>query len=97
MRRLRDHILEQLRRSDQVFTDATTEPALEPGRKKTKSGRFWTYACGNRPWSGSDPLMTAYVYAAGDNTERLKCTSRALQDLQVEGYGAYAALTGAIS
>jgi len=61
LRPLRDHILERLRRSERLFADETTAPVLEPGRKKTKTGQIWAYACDDRPWGGSDPPMVAYV------------------------------------
>ena len=39
--------------SDKVFADETTLPVLEPGRGKTKTGRFWRYAVDDRPWTES--------------------------------------------
>lgn len=70
LRPLRDHILERLRRSERLFADETTAPVLEPGRKKTRTGQIWAYACDDRPWGGSDPPMVAYVYAGDRKTER---------------------------
>ena len=93
LRPLRDHILERLRRSERLFADETTAPVLEPGRKKTKIGQIWAYACDDRPWGGSDPPMVAYVYAADRKTERPEAHLQGFAGiLQVDGYGAYAAL-----
>jgi transposase len=93
LRPLRDHILERLRRSERLFADETTAPVLEPGRKKTKTGQIWAYACDDRPWGGSDPPMVAYVYAADRKTERPEAHLSGFAGiLQVDGYGAYAAL-----
>jgi transposase len=93
LRPLRDHILERLRRSERLFADETTAPVLEPGRKKTKTGQIWAYACDDRPWGGSDPPMVAYVYAGDRKTERPEAHLRGFAGiLQVDGYGAYAAL-----
>ena len=93
LRPLRDHILERLRRSERVFADETTAPVLEPGRRKTKTGQIWAYACDDRPWGGSDPPMVAYVYAADRKTERPEAHLSGFAGiLQVDGYGAYAAL-----
>jgi transposase len=93
LRPLRDHILERLRRSQRLFADETTAPVLDPGRKRTKTGQIWAYACDDRPWGGSDPPMVAYVYAADRKAARPEMH---LQDfagiLQVDGYGAYTAL-----
>jgi transposase len=93
LRPLRDHILERLRRSERLFADETTAPVLEPGRKRTKTGQIWAYACDDRPWGGSDPPMVAYVYAADRKTERPEAHLHGFAGiLQVDGYGAYAAL-----
>ena len=64
LRPLRDHVLERLRRSERLFADETTAPVLDPGRGRTKTGQLWAYARDDRPWSGNDPPMVAYVYAA---------------------------------
>jgi transposase len=93
LRPIRDHILERLRRSERLFADETTAPVLEPGRKKTKTGQIWAYACDDRPWGGSDPPMVAYVYAADRKTERPEAHLQGFAGiLQVDGYSAYAAL-----
>lgn len=93
LRPLRDHILERLRSSERLFADETTAPVLDPGRKRTKTGQIWAYACDDRPWGGSDPPMVAYVYAADRKTERPEAHLQGFGGiLQVDGYGAYAAL-----
>ena len=35
------------------LTGIDAEAVLEPGRGKTKTGRFWCYAVDDRPWTGS--------------------------------------------
>ncbi len=93
LRPLRDHILERLRSSERLFADETTAPVLDPGRKRTKTGQIWAYACDDRPWGCSDPPMVAYVYAADRKTERPEAHLQGFAGiLQVDGYGAYAAL-----
>jgi len=93
LRPLRDQILERLRRSERLFADETTAPVLEPGRKRTKTGQIWAYACDDRPWGGSDPPMVAYVYAADRKAERPEAHLQGFAGiLQVDGYGAYTAL-----
>lgn len=93
LRPLRDHVLEQLRRSERLFADETTAPVLDPGRGRTKTGQLWAYARDDRPWGGSDPPMVAYIYAPDRKVER---PAMHLGDftgvLQVDGYGGYAAL-----
>jgi transposase len=93
LRPLRDHILERLRRSERLFADETTAPVLDPGRKRTKTGQIWAYACDDRPWGGADPPMVAYLYAADRKAERAEAHLPGFAGiLQVDGYGAYTAL-----
>lgn len=93
LRPLRDHVLEELRRSGRLFADETTAPVLDPGRGRTKTGQLWAYARDDRPWGGSDPPMVAYVYAADRKAERPEAHLDGFAGiLQVDGYGGYAAL-----
>jgi len=93
LRPLREHILEELRRSTRLFADETTAPVLDPGRGRTKTGQIWAYARDDRPWGGSDPPMVAYVYAADRKGERAEAHLKDFAGiLQVDGYGGYAAL-----
>jgi transposase len=93
LRPLRDHILEQLRRSERLFADETTAPVLDPGRGRTKTGQLWAYARDDRPWGGDDPPMVAYVYATDRKGERAEAhLGNFAGILQVDGYGGYAAL-----
>lgn len=93
LRPLRDHVLEELRRSERLFADETTAPVLDPGRGRTKTGQIWAYAKDDRPWGGSDPPMVAYVYAGDRKSERAEAHLKQFAGiLQVDGYGGYAAL-----
>jgi transposase len=93
LRPLRDHVLERLRRSERLFADETTAPVLDPGRGRTKTGQLWAYARDDRPWSGSDPPMVAYVYAGDRKAERPQEHLGAFDGiLQVDGFSGYAAL-----
>jgi transposase len=86
-------LLERLKQSSNLFADETTAPVLDPGRGRTKTGQLWAYARDERPWAGPDPPGVAYVYAPdrkhGRPAEHLAGFSGTLQ---VDGYGAYAAL-----
>lgn len=93
LRPLRNHVLEEMRRSGRLFADETTAPVLDPGRGRTKTGQLWAYARDDRPWGGSDPPMVAYVYAADRKAERPEAHLEGFAGiLQVDGYGGYAAL-----
>jgi len=45
--RLAEHVFA----SQKLFADDTPIPVLDPGRGRTKTGRFWVYARDDRPWS----------------------------------------------
>lgn len=93
LRPLRDHVLEELRRSQRLFADETTAPVLDPGRGRTKTGQIWAYAKDDRPWGGCDPPMVAYVYAGDRKSERAEAHLKQFAGiLQVDGYGGYAAV-----
>ena len=40
--------------SNKLFADDTSIPVLDPGRGRTRTGRFWVYARDDRSWAGSD-------------------------------------------
>jgi len=93
LRPLRDHILEELRRSERLFADETTAPVLDPGRGRTKTGQLWAYARDDRPWGGHSPPLVAYVYAPDRKGERAEAHLGDFAGiLQVDGYGGYTAL-----
>ncbi|EIZ77378.1 transposase [Novosphingobium sp. Rr 2-17] len=93
LRPLRDHILEQLRRSERLFADETTAPVLDPGRGRTKTGQLWAYARDDRPWGGQSPPMVAYIYAPDRKGERAEAHLDDFAGIrQVDGYGGYTAL-----
>lgn len=90
---LRDHLLDQLKRSAKLFADETTAPVLDPGRGRTKTGQLWAYARDDRPWGGSDPPAVAYVYAPDRRSERpIEHLAGFKGVLQVDGYAGYGAL-----
>ncbi len=90
---LRDHLLDQLKRSAKLFADETTAPVLDPGRGRTKVGQLWAYARDDRPWSGTDPPAVAYVYASDRKASRpIEHLAGFKGTLQVDGYPGYAAL-----
>lgn len=90
---LRDHLLDQLKRSTKLFADETTAPVLDPGRGRTKTGQLWAYARDDRPWGGADPPAVAYLYAPDRKAARpIEHLAGFKGTLQVDGYGGYAAL-----
>jgi transposase len=79
-----------------VFCDETPVPVLDPGRGRTKTGQFWTYAVDDRPWCGPAPPAVAYVYAEDRKGQRPESQLRDFCGiLQVDGYQGYNGLTKA--
>jgi transposase len=64
--RLADHVFA----SNKLFADDTTVPVLDPGRGRTRTGRFWVYARDDRPWAGPDPPAAVFFYSPDRKAER---------------------------
>lgn len=85
-----EHLCAELTRAPKLFMDETRAPVLEPGRRRTRSGYFWTLARDDRPWGGSDPPGVAYLYAPGRGSEHVAAFLKDFTGiLQVDGYSAY--------
>jgi hypothetical protein len=79
--------------SPKLFADETTAPVLDPGRGRTKTGQFWTYARDDRPWGGTAPPAVAYVYAPDRSKARPREHLAGFAGvLQVDAYAGYKAL-----
>lgn len=59
---LQEMVLAHVLAATKIFADDTTVPVLDPGRGRTKIGRFWAYAIDDRPWQGTLPPAVAYLY-----------------------------------
>jgi transposase len=82
--------------SDKMFADETTLPVLEPGRRKTKTGRLWCYAVDDRPWAGPTYPAAAYVYSEDRRGEHPTAHLSAFRGiLQVDGYAGFSNLVEA--
>jgi len=79
-----------------VFCDETPVPVLDPGRGRTKTGQFWTYAVDDRPWCGPAPPAVAYVYTEDRKGKQVNEQLQGFSSiLQVDGYQGYNGLTKA--
>lgn len=98
-RPLHARMLALLLTSARLFADETTAPVLDPGRGRTKTGKFWAYARDDRPWGGSDPPGVVYVYAPDRKAIRPAAHLAGFAGiLQVDGYAGYpAALSGKVT
>jgi transposase len=90
LRPIHERLLAILRTSPKLFADETTAPVLDPGRGRTKTGQFWTYARDDRPWGGADPPAVVYVYAPDRKAARpINHLAGFHGILQVDGYAGY--------
>jgi transposase len=88
-----DRLRAELMASPKLFADETTAPVLDPGRGRTKTGQFWTYARDDRPWGGTAPPAVAYVYAPDRSKARPREHLAGFAGvLQVDAYAGYKAL-----
>jgi transposase len=99
LRPVQERMLALLKGSARIFADETTAPVLDPGRGRTKTGKFWAYARDDRPWAGGDPPGVVYVYAPDRKAIRPAAHLAGFAGiLQVDGYAAYqAALAGTVT
>lgn len=58
--------------ADAIFTDDTPVPVLDPGRGKTKTGRFWTYVRDGRAHGANEPPAAYYRYSPDRKGKRPK-------------------------
>lgn len=70
LRPVYDALLADLKRSTKLFMDETVAPALDPGRRKIRTGYFWALARDDR----AAPPGVAFTYApgrSGSHVERI--------------------------
>ena len=88
--RLAEHVFA----SQKLFADDTPIPVLDPGRGRTKTGRFWVYARDDRPWSGVDPPAAVYFYSPDRRAERPASHLANFKGVvQVDGYPGFERLS----
>jgi len=63
LRPVYERVVSHIMAAEKIFADDTGLPVLDPGRGRTKTGRFWCYAIDDRPWCGPAPPAAVYVYA----------------------------------
>jgi transposase len=79
--------------SNKLFADDTPLPVLDPGRRRTKTGRLWVYARDDRPWAGRDPPAAVYFYSPDRRAVRPAAHLKGFQGvLQVDGYAGFETL-----
>jgi transposase len=89
-----DCLTADLKRSSKLFMDETRAPVLDPGRRRTKTGYFWSLARDDRPWAGPDPPGVAYCYAPGRGGAHAETFLKGFSGiLQIDGYAGYNRLT----
>jgi transposase len=91
---LHERLAEHVFASDTLFADDTPVPVLDPGRGRTRTGRFWVYARDDRPWAGPDPPAAVFFYSPDRKAERPAAHLDRFEGvLQVDGYAGFERLT----
>jgi transposase len=87
LRPLHERLLMRLKQLPRLFADETTASVLDPGRGRTKTGRFGPMPPMTVPRGGSDPPGVAYSYAPDRKAERPSAHLEGFKGiLQVDGY-----------
>lgn len=90
---LADALGRYVRKADKIHTDDTPVPVLEPGRRKTRTGRLWTYVRDDRPVGSRAPPAVWYQYSPDRKSERPQKHLQGFQGLlQADAYSGYDAL-----
>ncbi|CCG42828.1 IS66 family transposase [Magnetospirillum molischianum] len=80
--------------SSLLFADDTPVPVLDPGRGRTKTGRFWVYTRDQRGWAGKDPPASVYLFEPDRKAKRPQTHLADFKGvLQVDGYAGFETLT----
>lgn len=80
--------------SHHLFADDTTVPVLDPGRGRTKTGRFWVYTRDQRPWRGKEPPAAVFIYEPDRKAVRPKTHLEDFKGIiHVDGYVGFESLT----
>ncbi|MGE0273505.1 MAG: IS66 family transposase [Alphaproteobacteria bacterium] len=78
---------------NKLHADDTPVPVLQPGREKTKTGRFWVYVRDDRDAGSSDPPAVTFRYSPDRKGEHPRAhLARFSGALQADAYGGFTAL-----
>ncbi|HCQ0121426.1 TPA: IS66 family transposase, partial [Klebsiella pneumoniae] len=73
-----------------LHTDDTPVPVLAPGRKKTKTGRIWTYVRDDRNAGSSDPPAAWFAYSPDRQGKHPELHLRSFRGvLQADAFAGY--------
>lgn len=78
-----------------IHTDDTPIPVLDPGRGRTKTGRYWTHVRDERPHGSTSPPAAFYRYSPDRKGERPREHLKNYAGfLHADGYAGYEQLYG---
>ena len=87
---LHGRLMNNVLASSHLFADDTPVPVLDPGRGRTKTGRFWVYARDQRGWGGDMPPAAIYLFEPDRKAERPKVHLKHFKGvLHVDGYAGF--------
>ncbi len=83
---LHERLCKNMFASHHLFADDTPIPVLDPGRRRTKTGRIWVYAREQRPWSAPELPTAIYLFAPDRKAEQPAADLATFDDvLHVDG------------
>ena len=90
---LHGRLMKDVLTSSHLFADDTPVPVLDPGRGRTRTGRFWVYARDQRGWGGAAPPAAVYLFETDRRAERPRAHLKHFKGvLQVDGYAGFETL-----
>jgi transposase len=73
-----------------LHADDTPVPVLDPGRKKTKTGRLWVAVRDERPWGSAIPPAVSYLYSPDRKGEHARTLLEGCSGfLHADGYAGF--------
>lgn len=79
-----------VRSAEKLHTDDTPVPVLDPGRGKTRTGRWWTYVRDDRPAGSTAPPAVWYRFSPDRRGEHPQAHLKDFRGiLQADGYAGY--------
>lgn len=90
---LRDRLMDHILQGERLFADDTPLPVLDPGRGRTKTGRFWAYTRDDRTYGGTAAPAVAFRYEGDRRGTHPATHLKGYQGIvQVDGYAGFEAL-----
>lgn len=79
-----------MKQAKHIHGDDTNTPTLSLGKRRTQTGRYWTYVCDGRPWNEEAAPAVWLQYSENRKrvypTAHFKCFNVSMQAVAYAGY-----------